>query len=348
MTSSLCGCAYSLALVILNEVKNQLHCLSVRKGSECTFANERLTCSHGIYSDGTIARHDMKFSSSRKVWLAALALGCIAGATLVVGLLLNGQTASQPPNTNISPAQAQVTISATVASLLDIPLYPGAQDVEGDPLNDSVDLYAHTSFTVTASRDDVLAFYEKQLLAKGWLADDRQLGYVSPEDIRNFRWFDSSGVSPYALIMAVYIRTDVLSDDHEPRFYIYKHKWPDIYFRSLYPDATGVKTTDAILTPDYYSYFRSITTTYTTNANLSTLANYYTPIMIGLGCQASPSDQVAGHPQLPSFGYHCSVLSGPQRHWGFWVTIKVRSQEGKLNTVEMVSNGVDAGDRNKP
>ena len=293
----------------------------------------------------------MRFSSSRRLWLAALVLSCIAGAILVVALLLNGPTASQPSNPALSAAQAEATISATIANLLDIPLYPGAQDVKGDPLNDSVDLYAHTSFTVTAPRDDVLTFYEKDLLARGWLTDDRPLGYVSPEDIRYFRWFDSSGVSPYALIMAVYIRNGILSDDREPRFYIEKHKWPDIYYRPLYPDAADVKTADAIHTPGYYSFFRTITTTYTTSANLSMLANYFTPIMTGLGCQVStPGEaygQVAGHSELPSFGYHCSALSGPQRPWGFWMTIKVRPQEGKLNTVEMVSNGVDAGDRNK-
>jgi len=106
----------------------------------------------------------MRFSSSRRLWLSALALGCIAGAILVVALILNAQTASQPSNPTVSAAQAEATISATIANLLDVPLYPDAQDVKGNPLNDSVDLFAHTSFTVTASRDDVLTFYEKTCL----------------------------------------------------------------------------------------------------------------------------------------------------------------------------------------
>jgi hypothetical protein len=293
----------------------------------------------------------MRFSLSRRLWLAALALGCIAGAIFVVALILNAQTASQPSNPTVSAAQAEATITATITNLLDIPLYPGAHDVKGNPLNDSVDLHAHTEFTSTAPRDDVLTFYEKALLARGWLTDDRQLDYAPAEEVRRFRWFDRSRVSPYALTMAVYILYGILGDDREPRFYIVKDKWPDIYYRPLHPDAADVKTADAILTPELYSFLRTITTTYTTNANLSMLVNYYTPIMTGLGCQVSPpgepDGQVAGHLELPSFGYHCSVLSGPQRPWGFWMTIKVRPQEGKLNTVEMVSNGADAGDRNK-
>jgi hypothetical protein len=293
----------------------------------------------------------MRFSSSRRLWLSALALGCIAGAILVVALILNAQTASQPSNPTVSAAQAKATISATIANLLDVPLYPDAQDVKGNPLNDSVDLFAHTSFTVTVSRDDVLTFYEKDLLARGWLTDDRPLGYVSPEDIRYFRWFDSSGASPYALTMAVY---KVKSDASETLFYIDRNNWPDIYHRPLYPDAADVKTTDAILTPGYYSFFRAITTTYTTRANLAVLVNYYTPVMTGLGCQpftpygyTYPLDMTGNHSESPDFGYRCDVLNAPQRRWGFEMTIKVRPQEGKLNTVEMVSNGVDAGDRNK-
>lgn len=288
----------------------------------------------------------MGFSSSRRLWLAALALGCIAGVILVVALLLNAQTASQPSNPTVSAAQAESTITATITNLLDIPLYPDAQGVEGDPLSDSVDLHAHTELTSTAPRDDVLTFYEKALLAKGWPPDDRPLGYVLAEDIRRFRWFDSSGVSANVLVMSVYMRK---FDDGDPLVQIDKDKWPDIYFLPLYPDASNVMRTDMVVGPGYWHV---ITTTYATSADRAMMENYYTQIMVGIGCEpftpGRPYDVIASPSDLPAFGFACAIRSGPQQDLNYGLTLKLTPHVGNHTDVEMVASGFDAGDRNKP
>jgi hypothetical protein len=287
----------------------------------------------------------MRFSSSRRLRLVALALGCIAGAILVA-LLLNAQTASQPSNPALSTAQAEATISATIANLLDIPLYPGAQDVKGDPLNDSIDRYAHTSFTVTAPRDDVLIFYEKELLAKGWRPDDRQLDYAPIEAIRRFRWFDSSGISPHALVMSVYMTK---SDDGDPLVQIDRDKWPDIYFLPLYPDASNVMRTDMVVVPDVWHV---ITTTYSTSTDRLMIEDYYTQIIVGIGCEpftpGRPYNVIASPSDLSDFGFACAIRSGPQQDLNYGLTLKLTPKEGNHTDVEMVASGFDAGDRSKP
>jgi hypothetical protein len=278
--------------------------------------------------------------------LAALALGCNAGVILVVALLLNGPAARQLSNSTVSAAKAEATISATIANLLDIPLYSGAQGVKGDPLNDSADLHAHTEFTSTAPSDDVLTFYEKALLAKGWLPDDRQLDYASAEEIRRFRWFDRSRVSPYALVMSVYMAK---FDHGDPLVQIDKDKWPDIYFLPLYPDASNVVTTDMAVVPDYWHV---ITTTYATSADRVLVENYYTQIMVGIGCvpftPGRPYDVITSPSDFPAFGFACAIRSGPQQDLNYGLTLKLTPHVGNHTDVEMVASGFDAGDRNKP
>lgn len=285
----------------------------------------------------------MRFNASHKLALAGLLFASIVGF-IVATLALEGHGAANNPLGQAKNSMIE-SVGTTITNVLDIPLYPNAHDVQGASINDDAHRYMDTSFQVTATREEVFSFYEKTLPLKGWAADSRDIFGVSPTEHRDFTWFDSSGASPYALTLTIYV--DSLAKGSS-KVEIDRDKWPDIYNTPLYPDARNVQIGDVPFS-DLYPDIRVITTTYMTSADATKIQEYYKTVMIGIGWRYDPySTMLPESPSsIPSLEFRYTGGGVRPHVWGGIVTIIIRPHSGNPTDVEIRAQGFDVGFRKK-
>lgn len=291
----------------------------------------------------------MRFNSTRRLFLVAWALAGIAGVIFALSLLQDGRRVSQPSGyahgVDGTRAKVEATVTATIANLFDIPLYPGVRGMVGDPLNATVDPHMYSEFGTVAPTNDVLEFYEKALLAKGWLRDHKQLGYPPPEDFRQFRWFDSSGVNPYILAISVQITR---YDGGYPLVRIRRDREVDIYNLPVFPDANDVKVTD-VQPFTSTEHIRSITTTFRTSADKEHIEAYYVDTMTGIGCSSLTPDghtSVKTPSELPALEFGCGFLRGTDSRL-LTITVEITPHEEQPTDVKVNAFGVGQVDRDR-
>ena len=291
----------------------------------------------------------MNSSIRLKAYSSGRLVVCLAIATVVVAVILHfgpeessGQSNRAESPTVESPAS---TISSTIAGLLNLPLYPNAQDLNGDPLNDSTGQFMQTQFRVLATPAEVLKFYDEALHSKGWITDDRNLLDLPAAQHSDFTWFDKSKTSPYALTLSVAVRQ---ADTGSLIVSIKRDKWPDIYNVPVYPGANDMKVTDVSLGSNASS-LHVITTTYSTDADLATLQSYYNTVMGQIGFHPiTPTHLVPESPlDLPNLAYSYTGGWTPENRWAYTVRIKITPDTKNHNRVEVSASGFDIGNRNK-
>jgi hypothetical protein len=242
-------------------------------------------------------------------------------------------------------ADAEATVTATIANLFDIPLYPGVQAVVGDSLNATADPHMYSEFGTTAPAGDVLEFYEKILLAKGWLRDNAQLDYPPPEAFRQYRWFDNTGVNPYALAISVQITN---YDGGYPLVRIKRDREIDIYNLPVFPDASDINVTD-VQPFTSTEHIRSITTTFRTSADTEHIEAYYIATMTAIGCSnRTPDGPASAEPptQLSVLEFGCGFIGGREGRL-LTVTVEITPHKEQPTGVKVTALGVDEADHNR-
>ncbi|HYP42090.1 MAG TPA: hypothetical protein VEX13_17170 [Chloroflexia bacterium] len=123
----------------------------------------------------------------------------------------------------------------------DIPLYSGATNVDTEKVWRSE--WSHTSYEVTAPREEVIAFYKTILPKKGWTITGEANDPTLNDAGLGCRWVDDTGVLPYHREMTIDVTGGVEGEFVGRTFVdISLKRVPDYEKVPVYPGAQSVET----------------------------------------------------------------------------------------------------------
>ncbi len=276
----------------------------------------------------------MRFHFSTTMVRSILLLLSILGLILV-GYTIYGRNQMSNANASVYPNGNGATI--TVTDAMKIPLYPSAQNVTVEPLDQRVPWERITNFEAPANAESVLGFYEGPLSKMGWVVNNSNLYDIPPTKYRGFDWVGDTGAFSYVLTLS--IRSSNLGNGRSTTI-LWLSRKPDAGKLPVYPGATEVKVREEPLPYKKDAILR--TTTFVASASTMQIEAYYKTNMVASGWALNDDNPypVETNPNISVI--HFTYFRGNTDHpIGGTVYIVCNSESSGLVRVEIRAQGTD-------
>jgi hypothetical protein len=236
------------------------------------------------------------------------------------------EAAPVPPDPTATSTQLS---SVTVTDVEKLPLYPNAEQVKEEPFDPRTPYSRIIYFQAPATTQDVIAFYERELLNKGWLPNNANIYGLSLDEYRGFYWVDR--VLPFRVTLSINI-TKV--NDNRTFVSLWSGRTPDAGAVPTYPGAEQIQVSDTPLPIGDGSIQRL--TTYRSSANVTDIKQFYQTIMVESGWRLSEESSM----EMPGtlYTYHAGNTDHP---FDANVSILVRAEDSGMTKVEIRARGND-------
>jgi hypothetical protein len=212
----------------------------------------------------------------------------IAGALSACTAQDNANTQSGEEQTGCAPVCATavptkgVTSSGPTTQMADVPIYPGATDVN-EHCQDDVPTACVYRFTTRDTDEQVLRFYKETLAHASWqVMDESSASQPSGIVASGVRFFWIGGNDSVPVRRYLSVGTDSVPDSPQTAVVLLFEPWPDPNRPPLYPGATRVHVTREAI-PD--STRSDLVTEYSVRASASDIKGFYERTMPQYGWQ---------------------------------------------------------------